>query len=142
MENKQSPFGLPYFRDESDPGPTEVTCKECGTTSIYHTDFIEVVGKNNEFLGHIYSTFPLDDWKYIVGGDCPICNEWEYGVGTTCTTRGWGVSDPHFDEGHAVGNLIAAGWTVEDRDELQKEFNFSDFEVDAYIEAIKNYEKE
>lgn len=133
----------PPFKEGWEPNPeTDITCEECGSSYILHTDFIEVLGEYDEFLGRIYSSHSLDDWNRIVGGECPICNEWEDGKGNTCTDYGWELYDPYFGGRHGIANLIDGGWEAKYRDELQEQFNLSGFEADAYSEALKNYKED
>lgn len=115
---------------------TTITHEQCGIEMTYHDDYIGARNADGAFLGHIYSADPVGDWKKITHGACPICDGWEDGNGHACTAYGWELEDPNFAAGHSIANLIEGGWTHEDRDELKDEFRLSDFETDAYAQAI------
>ena len=113
-----------------------ITHGTCGIEMTYHTDYIGVRNSDGAFLGNIYSADPAENWEEITYGACPICDGWEDGLGNECTAYGWELEDPNFAAGHGVANLVEGGWKYEDRDELKAEFGLSDFEADAYAQAI------
>lgn len=117
------------------------TCKVCGANMTYNylRDYIKVVDKEGVYLGEIYSNEISNDWERVKDGECPMCNEWPTGINGVCTRYGWLIENPFFDEDDTVANLVNQGWTEHDRQKLKEKFNFSDFEADEYIKAIKLY---
>lgn len=139
--NADTPKGAAdYDYDSKAETITHMDCSCCGTVTTYdNTDYLTVHNSDNAFLGRIFSHEPLDDWALVINGACPICDSWEDGNGHTCTAYGWELEDPNFAVDHGVANLVEAGWTAEARNELKAEHKLSDYEADAYVEALKEY---
>jgi len=59
----------------------------------YDLHMFKLYALNGEYLGNI-TPGDIENYKECMtkldAGDCPICDQWDDGLGNTCSLNGWG----------------------------------------------------